>query len=234
VTRKRIILYCILAAVGVVGYISAYSALCRHRAQSLASDVVRLKIGNTTAEELDELAREYPWSFSVKRCGNEGCEYGFSVANRGLSLLRAEPFAEFDVYLLTSSKGHLNSIHTKLYRDTRIFPTAPSGGFVDESMEDVDLEENAEMFRIGNPVGKPYLAIHMKQGASEVQRRLAYSFSFRCLTTLKRNCDLPCDYLPDAWAVWEKGLRSEGFNPEAYYHNLKRCKQNDSSLTKSK
>lgn len=212
-----------LAASTAVGF-TIYAQALKAEADSLLQDIFRLKVGVSPQADVDRLIERHKSYLKLTECKPESCPYFFEVRNKWLSFAGIEPATRFQAWMMVAS-GSVQSFHAELSRETRIFPTASSGGIVDEYVNYPEYYRPVEMhYGFPTPVGKPYLSVVLDSRATAEQRRRAYAFSLTCLVKPGGGCDLPCDYLPLAWKDWEAELKSAGWGFGAYYPNRARCK----------
>jgi hypothetical protein len=209
----------VIVLAGIMG-IFVYAHVIEAEAASLLKDVSALRVGISTAGDVQRLAVKQKRSLAEQSCEAEACFYSFEISNKWLSRLRLEPMAKFRTSVEIQG-GVVEAIHTILARNTGAFPTFPSAGIVEESRKTTDYT-GAQLsgYRVGGPVGKPYLGVGLGPTATAQQRQRAYAFSLQCLTKIGNGCDLPCDYLPLAWKDWEAQLGGFG----EYYPNRARCR----------
>jgi hypothetical protein len=208
----------VLAAVEL----TIYALVIRGEAQAILRDVSQLRVGISSETDVARFAARHQ-NHLTKNCGPDGCVYYFLVRNSWLAGARIEPLAVFQGSVAVD-RDIVRSISVSLLRDTRVFPTMDSGGFVEEYVEYPKQYRPGEThYGFPTPLGKPYLHVVLDSHATPEQRRHAYAFSLRCLVKPGGGCDLPCDYLPLAWKDWEAELKSEGGFGD-YYPRRARCK----------
>ena len=139
-----------------------------------------------------------------------------------------EPPASFNASVRVQD-GKVIQISAGLFRTMDIYPTfGASAGMVEEDLETSRRHEyEPSHFYFPTPVGKPYLRVQLDSAASEIQRKHAFDFSFRCLTKPGWGCDLSCDYLPFAWQDWRESLKGSASYPTFLYERYPmstRCK----------
>lgn len=205
-----------------------YGLVLQREAAGLLTDVTTLKVGNTSSEDAKRVTEHHRKELSKAECTGESCEYGFTVSNRLLSWTHAEPPAKF-IAGFTVVDGTVTHIYADLARFMPIYPTfSASAGEVDEYAETPEYFARAGHYGFPTPVGKPYLRVILDRQADVTQRQHAFAFSFQCLTKLGGGCDLPCDYLPKAFADWQTEIERSGFpmsDFETAYPGSSRCKR---------
>lgn len=217
-----LILLCLASALFV------YPFVIRQMARSILGDVYVLRVGVSSTADVQRLVARHRHALRTRHCDAGRCSTVFEVYNTWLSRLKLEPIARFFVGV-EERDGTVNHIMVDLSRDTRAYPTSPSGGIIDEyeRVPDWMLRFSEPPYWFPNPVGKPYLNVALTSQASHAEREHAYTLSLVCLTKLGGGCDLPCDYLPLAWRDWQTELEKENFGAEGfgpYYPNRARCK----------
>ncbi len=203
----------LLAVSGCVA-LGVYAAVVQMRAAAILKEVYALKVGTSTLGDVERLAPNLSRPMSQKECTSGTCAFWSYVNNSWLSSVGIEPWAVFGAEV-TVEKGTVRRIRVSLMRDTRVFPTSPSAGFVTEC---VTYGEGREWkpYDFPQPVGKPYLDVKLNRDATPQQRQRAYAFSLKCLTKPGAGCDLPCDYLPLAWKDWKAQWENEPYLRRAY------------------
>ncbi len=214
----------ILLIVSSVVALFVYALLIKAQANRILQDISGLRVGVSTQSEVERLAQNHKSYLAWKGCRPESCDYLFEIKNTWLCRMRIEPATRFHAWV-TVADGRVKSLHADIMRETRIFPTAPSGGMVEEYVKYPEEYRSGDThYGFPSPVGKPYLVVVLDSEATPEERRHAYAFSLTCLVKPGGGCDLPCDYLPLAWKDWEAGLISRGFGFGEYYPNRARCK----------
>lgn len=211
-----------LAFIVAAGCLFAYALSIQRTAQSILNDVVDLKVGRSSLEDVKAMAARHRPSISKYDCNADKCIVAFEVDNTWLRRLKLEPHARFQSFIECKG-GIVVYIMVVLERDTRAFPTSPSAGITEEYLTPPSYYAQRAPYWFPTPVGKPYLRVGLTPEASPLQREHAYYYSFRCLTKVGRGCDLPCDYLPIAWHDWEARLQQEGWGFGSAYTDRKRC-----------
>ncbi len=220
---RLIFISLVLVTVLAIIALGVYAFVIKAEAASILADVSRIKVGTSTLSDVEKLAERH-----TRHCrwtGHQGdrSDYSFEVRNTWLSYLRIKPAAKFDAWV-TVNKGTVQSVYVDVMRDTRVFPTAPSGGMVEEYVKYPEYYRAGEThYGFPSPVGKPYLLVALDVSATAEQREHAYTLSLRCLVKPGGGGDLPCDYLPLAWKDWEAELKSEGWGFGNYYPRRARC-----------
>jgi len=217
----------VLLTVGTIVAVGLYALLIKAEAASILADVSRIRAGTSTLVDVEKLAEKHKrhlrWS-GREADGGDRIHYGFEIRNTLLSYLRLEPAAKFDAWV-TVNNGTVQSLHLDLMRDTRVFPTSPSAGMVEEYVQYPSAYRAGEThYGFPTPIGKPYLLVVLDSKATPEQREHAYALSLTCLIKPGGGCDLPCDYLPLAWRDWEVELKSHGWGFGDHYPSRARCK----------
>ena len=204
-----------------------YAFVIQASAKSILKDVYTLRVGVSTTIDVQRLVTRHRHAFRERHCEDARCSTLFEVYNTWLYWLRLEPIARF--FVGVEEKDEIvDYIMVDLSRDTRAFPTSPSGGIIEEyeRVPDRVLKFSNPPYWFSTPVGKPYLRVALTSQASPAEREHAYAMSLVCLTKPGRGCDLPCDYLPLAWRDWQSELEKIGFGAEGfgpYYSARARC-----------
>jgi hypothetical protein len=211
-------------ALGLTGY----AFVIRERAQSILRDVYALRVGVSSAADIERLAARHASALRELHCGAPKCFVTFEVYNTWLYRLKLEPVARFFV-AVEAENGTVNYVQVTLSRDTQVFPTSPSAGVTTEYQQVPErmLRFSRPPYWFPTPVGKPYLIVALTSQAGTVQREHAYAYSLKCLIKPGGGCDLPCDYLPLAWHDWQAELEKQGFGAGGfgpYYPGWERCK----------
>jgi hypothetical protein len=221
--RYALTLTALLIALAAIG-LAAYAIVIKAQAQAILLDVSQLRVGISSEAEVAHLAEKHRSRATKKDCGPKRCTYFFEVTNSWLARVRIEPDALLQAWA-TVDHGVVQSIHVFVERDTKVFPSSPSGGIVEERVEYPKYLRSGEAhYGFPTPVGKPYLWVELDSHATAEQRSHAYAFSLTCLTKPGKGCDLACDYLPLAWKDWEAELKAEGWGFGEYYPTRARCK----------
>ena len=208
--------------------LTAYSLVLKTQAESLLRDLTSLRVGVSGEDEVQRLVQRHE-CYAVDQSRDDRSLYTeFRVENRWLSTLRLEPPARFRASV-TVQDGKVSQIFAGLFREMDIYPTfGATAGMVEEDLETSRRHEyRPDHYSFRTPVGKPYLRVELDAAASEVQRKHAFDFSFRCLTKPGWGCDLPCDYLPSAWQDWRESLEGSDLYPTYFYERYPkstRCK----------
>jgi len=198
------------------------------QAESLLRDLTSLRVGVSGEAEVQRLVQRHT-HYVVDRHRDDRSLYAeFRVENRWLSTMRLEPPASFNASVRVQD-GKVIQISAGLFRTMDIYPTfGASAGMVEEDLETSRRHEyEPSHFYFPTPVGKPYLRVQLDSAASEIQRKHAFDFSFRCLTKPGWGCDLSCDYLPFAWQDWRESLKGSASYPTFLYERYPmstRCK----------
>jgi hypothetical protein len=188
-----------------------YGLFLQHEASSLLADVKSLRVGNSSIEEAKHITDRHRKELSNVNCELGSCDYSFLVSNRVLAWTHVVPRAQFGAGF-TVLGGTVTRISAYLVRSMPIYPSfAGSAGSVEEYAEIPAVYRQTTHYEFPTPIGKPYLNVRLDRQAEPLQREHAFAFSFRCLTKLGGGCDLPCDYLPQAWGDWRSELESSGF-----------------------
>ena len=218
----RVLAGCVALIILTVSALSFYAFTITSEARRILRDFYSLHVGVSTASEVKTIVDKHRRHLSSTTCEADRCWYFFEVTNGVLSQIRIEPGARFQAWLVVRD-GKLEILHTEVQRDTRVFPTSPSGGIVDESLTVPDYYRRGNPhYSFPTPIGKPYLLVAIDAESRTEERRRAYAFSLSCLVKPGRGCDLPCDYLSLAWKDWESQLSSQGGFGE-YYPRQSRC-----------
>jgi len=205
-----------------------YAFVVRQTAKSILRDVYALRVGVSSTVEVQRLMALHRHALLERHCETGKCLTEFEVYNTWLYRLKLEPVARFFVDV-EERDGTVNYIMVSLSRDTRVFPTSPSGGIIEEyeRVPNRMLKFSKPPYWFPTPVGKPYLSVALTSEASPVERQHAYALSLACLIMPGEGCDLPCYYLPLAWRDWQGELEKQGFGAEGfgpYYPTRARCK----------
>lgn len=200
----------------------AYTHLIQSRASTILKGVYALRIGTSSAQDVERLASVLGDQVSSKRCVDDRCYFEFYVDNEWLHKAHLEPLAVFQARV-TVQRGLIDMIRVSLMRDTRVYPTHPSAGKVSEYRASAERGRWWRTpYEFSQPVGKPYIDVMLSEKATSEQRRRAYAFSLTCLTKIGNGCDLPCDYLPLAWQDWVPQWESDPLYRK-YYPTRARC-----------
>lgn len=210
--------------VSVTGVLTAYAIVIKAEARSILVDISSLKVGMSSQLEVEHFAQRHKPHLGKKECKADQCWYFFEVRNSWLWWVGIEPGARFQAWV-TVENGKVEGLHAELQRETRVFPTYPSAGIVEEYVKYPEYFRSGDThYEFPTPVGKPYLLVVLDSQATPEQRHRAYALSLTCLVKPGGGCDLPCDYLPLAWKDWEAHLKSEGWEFGEYYPSRARCK----------
>jgi hypothetical protein len=222
----RKVLASLLIVTAAVVFLGCYALFVRSQAASLLLHLTALSVSTSTESDADQLTRKFVRYLVSRESDSDGVTTTtFSVHNRWLSALRLEPDAFFRASVGVKN-GRVCHIGAMLFRSMDTYPTFQgSAGMVDEYAEYPRQHSGRQNYEFLTPVGKPYLKVLVDSRASPVQRRHAFAFSFRCLIKPGGGCDIPCDYLPEAWQDWRTDLRNRGFALvlEQYYPKSARC-----------
>ena len=221
----------ILIGAGVV-VLTGYGLVVKAQAESLLSDLTSLRVGVSGGAEVQRLIRRHQRYVVGQHRDEHDLSTAFKIENRWLSIMRLEPPAWMNASVAVHD-GKVVQISAGLFRAMDIFPTfGASAGMTVETLDDSERDghESSHYF-FPTPVGKPYLSVQLDSGASEIQRKHAFDFSFRCLVKPGPGwgCDLSCDYLPSAWQDWRESLKGSGLYPAFFnerYPASTRCKAN--------
>ncbi len=204
--------------------LTIYAFAVKAEAHRILQDFIALQVGVSTDLDVRRIVEKHRGHLTRTECGDDGCWYFFEVTNRWLARVKVEPDTRFQAWILVA-RGKVQNLHTEVARDTKVFPTAPSGGIVEESLIISNFKRFGDPhYSFPTPVGKPYLLVAIDKETSAEQRRRAYAFSLSCMVKLGGGCDLPCDYLPLAWKDWEAELTAQGWGFGEYYPSRARCK----------
>jgi hypothetical protein len=217
----------ILLGAGIIVF-TIYGLHVNSQAESLLRDLTSLRVGVSGEPDIQRLIQRHTPVLESQDRSDGGLSTVFRIKNRWLSAIRIEPPATFTV-AVDVKDGKVVYIYAGLLREMKIFPTfGASAGMVEEFVEHSKRLEGAPShYFFPTPVGKPYLMVHLDSAESELQRKRAYDFSFRCLTKPGWGCDLSCDYLPAAWQDWRESLKGSGLYPTFLYERYpksSRCK----------
>jgi len=187
-----------------------------------------LRVGVSGDAEVQRLVQRHRLYVVGQHRDDRNLSAEFRVENRWLSNLRLEPLASFRASVNVQD-GKVIQIFAGLFREMHIYPTfGASAGIVEEDLETSRRHEYEPFhYYFPTPVGKPYLRVQLDSAASEIQRKHAFDFSFRCLTKPGWGCDLSCDYLPSAWQDWRESLKGSDLYPTFFYERYPkstRCK----------
>lgn len=203
---------------------TAYAFVIEAQARNILTDISNLKVGASSQSEVERFAQRHKSQLEKKECKADECWYFFEVRNGWLSWVRIEPAAQFQAWV-TVRNGKVEGLHAEVQRDTRVFPTYPSAGIIEEYVKYPEYYHSGDAhYGFPTPIGKPYLLVVLDSHATSEQRRRAYALSLTCLVKPGGGCDLPCDYLPLVWKDWEAHLKSEGWEFGEYYPSRARCK----------
>lgn len=227
-TLKRLVA-CATALIGVGTLVlTVYGLVVQAQAESLLKDLTSLRVGVSDEADVQRIVQRHKrYEFGQHR-DERGFSTAFTIENRWLSGLKLEPPAWFTVSV-SVKQGRVSQIGASLFRAMNIFPTfgASAGEVVENIANPRDFQTASPHYYFPTPVGKPYLRIQLDSQASDVQRKHAFDFSFRCLTKPGWGCDLSCDYLPSAWQDWRESLKGSGLYPTFFYERYPkstRCK----------
>jgi hypothetical protein len=198
--------------------LTVYGLVVKTQAESLLRDITSLRVGVSGEAEVQRLVQRHK-RYAVDQRRDEHSLYTeFRIENLWLSTLRLEPPASFRASVNVQD-GKVIQIFAGLFREMDIYPTfGASAGMVKEDLETSRRHEyRPSHYYFPTPVGKPYLRVELDSAASELQRKHAYDFSFRCLTKPGWGCDLSCDYLPSAWQDWRESLKGSDLYPTYFY-----------------
>jgi len=217
----------VLIGAGLV-VLTGYGLVVKAQAESLLSDLTSLRVGVSGEAEAQRLIRRHQRHVVGQHRDEHNLSTEFKIANRWLSTMRLEPPAWMNASVWVQD-GRVVQISVGLFRAMDIFPTfGASAGMTVESLVNSkrDGREGSHYF-FPTPVGKPYLRVQLDSAASEIQRKHAFDFSFRCLVKPGWGCDLSCDYIPSAWQDWRESLKGSGLYPAFFYERYPkstRCK----------
>jgi hypothetical protein len=230
--RLRIAQLLAVVVIGLGGGTMAlvgYAVVITAQARDLLKDLTSLKVGISTEADVQRFVQRHRRYVVSEYRGDHTSSTAFEIRNKWLSALKIEPKAWFSASVAVQD-GDVRQIGASLFRSMDIFPTfQASAGMVVENagLHPKNFSTPDTHYYFLTPVGKPYLRVEMDSQASQVQRRHAFDFSFRCLTKPGGRCDLPCDYLPSAWQDWKETLRGSGLYPSYFnerYPKSARCK----------
>ena len=224
---RRVLLAFGFLIIVVAASLLAYAHVIKSRASLLLRDTQSLRPGISTAADARRVIDKHRGELRDEKCTAEGCKYYFSIENRWLALARVEPLAQFDV-TISLANGTVQGLSVWLSRSMPIYPTFhASAGLISEYVEIPEAyADRGSHYAFPTPVGKPYLRLALDSHATAEQRQHAYAFDLRCLVKPGGGCDLPCDYLPEAWQDWKASLVGNGFTLsdfDEHYPNNKRC-----------
>ncbi len=227
IRKWRLVTIASLIGVGVVA-LASYAIVARMQAESLLKDLTSLRVGVSEEADVQRLIRRHMRYVVGQHRDDRNLSTEFTVDNRWLSALRIEPRAWFNASVWVQD-GRVIQIGAGLFRAMDIFPTfGASAGMVVEYLENLRRHANeASHYYFPTPVGKPFLRVQLDSAATEMQRKHAFDFSFRCLTKPGWGCDLSCDYLPSAWQDWRESLKGSALYPTYFYKRYPkstRCK----------
>jgi hypothetical protein len=208
----------LFAAVLVV--LTIYGLVVKTQAESLLRDLTSLRVGVSGEAEVRRLVQRHR-SYAVDQRRDDHRLYTeFRIENRWLSTLRLEPPASF-IASVNVQDGKVIRIFAGLFPEMDIYPTfGASAGMVEEDLETSRRHEHEPFhYYYPTPVGKPYLRLQLDSAASEIQRKHAFDFSFRCLTKPGWGCDLSSDYLATAWQDWRESLKGSDLYPTIFYEH---------------
>lgn len=218
---------CILLVTLAVIALTLYGFATKAEARRILEDFYTLRVGVSSAAEVSSIVEKHKAHLSWTECRANSCSYFFEVTNNWLSRVRVEPAARFQAWVVVEN-GMVHNLHLEVQRETRIFPTSPSGGIVDESLVVPEYYRSGDPhYSFPTPIGKPYLRVAIDAKSTPEQRRRVYALSLTCLVKPGGGCDLPCDYLPLAWKDWESETASVPATVGSfgdYYPNRSRCK----------
>jgi hypothetical protein len=208
--------------------LTGYGLIVKTQAESLLSDLTSLRVGLSGQAEAQRLIQRHLRYVVGEHRDEQNLSTEFRIENRWLSAMRLEPRAWMSASVSVQD-GRVVQIGAGLFRAMDIFPTfGASAGMVVEDLENSRRPQHEPShYYFPTPVGKPYLRVELDSAASEVQRKHAFDFSFRCLVKPGWGCDLPCDYLPTAWQDWRASLKGSALYPTFFYERYPkstRCK----------
>jgi hypothetical protein len=203
--------------VGIV-VLTVYGLAVKAQAESLLRDLTSLRVGVSGEAEVQWLIQRHVRYVVDHHRDDLNQSMQFRVENRWLSTMRLEPPAWLNASVWVQD-GKVVQISVGLFRAMDIYPTfGASAGMVIENLKNPRRDANTPShYYFPTPVGKPYLMVQLDSGATEIQRKHAFDFSFRCLTKPGWGCDLSCDYLPSAWQDWRESLKGSGLYPTYFY-----------------
>jgi len=220
---RRILVVVLVLIVSASGAFTAYALVIKAQAGSILADISSLNVGASSQLEAEHFAQRHKSQLEKKECKADQCWYFFEVRNCWLSWIRIEPAARFQAWV-TVGNGRVVGLHAEVQRETRVFPTYPSAGIVEEYVKYPEYYHSGDRnYGFPTPIGKLYLLVVLDSHATSEQRRHAYALSLTCLVKPGGGCDLPCDYLPLAWKDWEVELQKSGWGFGEYYPSRARC-----------
>jgi hypothetical protein len=128
---RKILVVILVLIVSASGAFTAYALVIKAQARSILADISRLNVGVSPQLEVEHFAQRHKSQLEKKECKADQCWYFFEVRNRWLSWLRIEPAARFQAWV-TVGNGKVEGLHAEVQRETRVFPTYPSAGIVEE------------------------------------------------------------------------------------------------------
>lgn len=207
--------------------LAGYGVVIRWQAEHLLADIRALRVGVSTSEDASKVIEKHRGRLKTQDCTDDGCGYEFAIQNKWLAAARIEPDARFSASIHVT-RGRVTNVRAILERSMPIYPTfEASAGIVDEYVEMPQHGRSNAHYTFPTPIGKPYLYVRLDSHATPEQRQHAFDFDFRCFVKPGAGCDLPCDYLPEAWRDWKHDLRRDNndlqvFFDQRYPHN-QRC-----------
>jgi hypothetical protein len=218
----------VLVGAGLVA-LTSYGLVVKAQAESLLSDLTSLRVGVSGEAEVQRLVQRHRRYVDGQHRDEHNLSTEFKIENRWLSIMRIEPPAWMNASVWVRD-DRVVQIGAGLFRAMDIYPTfGASAGMVVENLENSMKHHRywPSHYYFPTPVGKPYLRVQLDSTASEIQRKRAFDFSFRCLVKPGWGCDLPCDYLPSAWWDWQESLKGSPLYPTPFYEHYPksgRCK----------
>ena len=207
---------------------TGYGLVVKAQAESLLRDLTSLRVGVSGEVEVQRLVQRHKRYVVDEPRDDHSLSTEFRIENRWLSTVQLEPPAWLNASVRVED-GIVVQISAGLFRAMDIYPTfGASAGMTVESLDNSERDghERSHYF-FPTPVGKPYLRVQLDSAASEIQRKRAFDFSFRCLVKPGWGCDLSCDYLPSAWQDWRESLKGSSLYPAFFYERYPkstRCK----------
>ena len=193
-----------------IAAITIYGIHLRHTATSILEDVSRLKVGQSSYDDVARIAGShasrttFEWTFPVAvpglkqwpekyECSHEICLFNFRVKNDKLAKIGVSDPAEFSarvmvlrdrvVYVDAALVGGSNSV--------------ASGGVEYTDKYRLDPGHGSYSFW-GRPFGRPQLWVSIDNDATANQRSHAFALSTKCLFHFG-GCNEASDYMPVAF-----------------------------------
>jgi hypothetical protein len=168
----------VLVALLLLAFALGQAYRAREFGNAFLSDVGKLRVGQSTYEDVLRVQARYRSRSSVEggSCDRNLCVLAFSAGNEWLYRLGLVPGAMF-VGSMTVKQGRLARVSASLQSNPQL----------DAAMDEIPAEQNVEAYEVGGKhfISRPaysYVWAHITSAASENERRKVYAFNMGCLT----------------------------------------------------